>query len=67
MRMKINFKIFEKQYILISKLDNNMNSLNENLKKNSNKIEEILKRTSSYSLIIAMIIQILVILFLIFI
>ena len=29
--------------ILISKLDNNMNSLNENLKKNSNKIEEILK------------------------
>ena len=53
--------------ILISKLDNNMSSANENLKKNSNKIEEILKRTSSYSLVIAMIIQVIVILFLIFI
>jgi predicted transcriptional regulator len=53
--------------ILISKLDNNMTSANENLKKNSNKIEEILKKTSSYSLVIAMIIQVIVILFLIFI
>ena len=53
--------------ILISKLDNNMNIANENLKKNSSKIEEILKRTSSYTLIIAMIIQLIVILFLLFI
>jgi cell division septum initiation protein DivIVA len=53
--------------VLISKLDNNMNIANEDLKKNSSKIEEILKKTSSYTLIIAMIIQVIVIIFLIFI
>ena len=53
--------------VLISKLDNNMNIENEDLKKNSSKIEEILKKTSSYTLIIAMIIQVIVIIFLIFI
>ena len=44
-----------------------MNIANEDLKKNSSKIEEILKKTSSYTLIIAMIIQVIVIIFLIFI